>query len=1090
MIEIKNPVLKKIWEDRYRKNGESLEDNFRRVAKFVAQNKEEEKDFFKVMSEGLFFPAGRTMSNAGIGSKLGLNNCFVYPTIQDDMGAIFEAVKAGALTHKSGGGIGYEFSLIRPSGTPTSNDAIASGVVSFMDVFNAQTATVMQGSRRGANMGVLSIYHPDIEDFIYAKSKEANRLNHFNLSVMVDDDFMRAVENNSNITLHYPVYDEKYHIIKDRNKWKYEKEVSARELWDKIMKLAYVNGEPGIMFYDNMNKMNNTWYTETITHTNPCFTGDMKLLTEDGYKTFESLVNSHPVIKNYNGKSVVSHVWCSGEKEVIQLTLSNNKKIKCTPNHVFMTIDGEEVNAENLKNKRIKQYIDREKTHIKEFVRLGFLQGDGNLGRLKSKTHAGIEVNIGKNDIEIWDLFNIQNNNTNKYYLTGYKDQLISYGFNPNPLPSRTFPSTYDFWDPNEKLSFLRGCYSANGSVITTSRVAYKTTCKEFAMKLMDTLIDFGYSPYITTNKPKTIQFANGEYICKQSYDVNIGRLNDIIKFYEDIGFEQQYKMNSLLNLINKRSPKVIGIKSLGIQKVYDFTEPETHWGVVEGCIAHNCSEYIAGTVFNQELPSDQYAGACNLGSLMLHNFVERPFTDTAYFDFSKLSQTIKVAVRMLDNIIDINTFPLPQYENYQKNFRTIGLGVTGLADMLVMLGYKYNSKEAVDFVDTLMEFIAIAAYNNSINLAIEKGPFPFCEPESFIQSGFINAHKNGINGTPWYEISDRIERYGIRNARILSVAPCGTMSLTFGNNCSSGIEPIFSLGYDRKVKIGGQNEENEKIIHINDYAYENCPNKEEAPFVTAQEMTVQEHINMLAVIAKHIDMSVSKTINVPTDYSFEDTKNIYFDCWKKGIKGCTIFRPNEIRQGILLTETPKKEEEVKEERKLERGEIKVISDDVIGKKRRLISGCGSLHCAAYFDRTTGELLEVFLDKGSTGGCDNFMTGLSRMISLAARAGCSVYDIVDQLNSSGTCPSYAVRRATKHDTSPGSSCPVAVGNALLDMQIEINEELEIDNPKPIVKKKETKSVILPKYKCPECGSEITFEGGCQTCKNCGWSKCS
>ena len=444
----------------------------------------------------------------------------------------------------------------------------------------------------------------------------------------------------------------------------------------------------------------------------------------------------------------------------------------------------------------------------------------------------------------------------------------------------------------------------------------------------------------------------------------------------------------------------------------------------------------------------------------------------------------------MLDNIIDINTFPLPQYENYQKNFRTIGLGVTGLADMLVMLGYKYNSKEAVDFVDTLMEFIAIAAYNNSINLAIEKGPFPFCEPENFIQSGFINAHKNGINGTPWYEISDRIERYGIRNARILSVAPCGTMSLTFGNNCSSGIEPIFSLGYDRKVKIGGQNEENEKIIHINDYAYENCPNKEKAPFITAQEMTVQEHIDMLAVIAKHIDMSVSKTINVPTDYSFEDTKNIYFDCWKKGIKGCTIFRPNEIRQGILLTEIPKKEEEQKEERKLGRGEIKVISDDVIGKKRRLISGCGSLHCAAYFDRTTGELLEVFLDKGSAGGCDNFMTGLSRMISLAARAGCSVYDIVDQLNSSGTCPSYAVRRATKHDTSPGSSCPVAVGNALLDMQIEINEELEIDNPKPIIKKKETKSVILPKYKCPECGSEITFEGGCQTCKNCGWSKCS
>ena len=239
-----------------------------------------------------------------------------------------------------------------------------------------------------------------------------------------------------------------------------------------------------------------------------------------------------------------------------------------------------------------------------------------------------------------------------------------------------------------------------------------------------------------------------------------------------------------------------------------------------------------------------------------------------------------------------------------------------------------------------------------------------------------------------------------------------------------------------------------------------------------------------------HVDTAISSTVNLPNETTKEDIAKLYLLAWEKGLKGITIFREGCKRMPILSTETPKKEEEQKEERKLGRGEIKVISDDVIGKKRRLISGCGSLHCAAYFDRTTGELLEVFLDKGSAGGCDNFMTGLSRMISLAARAGCSVYDIVDQLNSSGTCPSYAVRRATKHDTSPGSSCPVAVGNALLDMQIEINEELEIDNPKPIIKKKETKSVILPKYKCPECGSEITFEGGCQTCKNCGWSKCS
>lgn len=210
------------------------------------------------------------MSNSGIGKSLTLNNCFVYPAINDSMDSIFEAVKAGAMTHKAGGGIGYDFSLLRPNGTPTSNDAIASGVVSFMDVFNTQTRTVMQGSRRGANMGVLNIYHPDIEEFIEAKSKDTGRLNHFNLSVMVDDKFMAAMLNDDVVTLHYPVYDEKYHIIEDESKWQITKTVSARALWDKIIKLAYDNGEPGVLFYNNLNNLNNTWYTETITHTNPC----------------------------------------------------------------------------------------------------------------------------------------------------------------------------------------------------------------------------------------------------------------------------------------------------------------------------------------------------------------------------------------------------------------------------------------------------------------------------------------------------------------------------------------------------------------------------------------------------------------------------------------------------------------------------------------------------------------------------------------------------------------------------------------------------------------------------------------------------
>ena len=173
--------------------------------------------------------------------------------------------------------------------------------------------------------------------------------------------------------------------------------------------------------------------------------------------------------------------------------------------------------------------------------------------------------------------------------------------------------------------------------------------------------------------------------------------------------------------------------------------------------------------------------------------------------------------------------------------------------------------------------------------------------------------------------------------------------------------------------------------------------------------------------------------------------------------------------------------------------------DNCIGKKRTLQTGCGTLHCEAFFDPDTGDLLETYLSKGSTGGCNNFMIGLSRMISLSARAGVDIYSIVDQLKSSGTCPSYAVRTATKHDTSVGSSCPVAVGNALLDMYKELQEELfEAMCEKPLKNKEATnrgkrveikpvdESKTVP---CPECGSPLIFEGGCNSCKNCGFSKC-
>ena len=627
-------------------------------------------------------------------------------------------------------------------------------------------------------MGVLNVYHPDIEDFVTAKSHEAGTLNHFNLSVMVDDKFMEAAQSGEEITMHWPVYDEYGHIEENPQKWTVTKTVNAGELWDSIMRHAYDNGEPGIFFYDNMNRDNNLWYEESIVCSNPC-------------------------------------------------------------------------------------------------------------------------------------------------------------------------------------------------------------------------------------------------------------------------------------------------------------------------------AEYLAGTVFGGELDSSQYGGACNLGSLMLHQFVENPFTERAELNLYKLAEAVHTAVRFLDNIIDINTFPSEIFKNYQERYRTIGLGYTGLADALIMLGYRYDTHEARQFVSKVTEFIAYSAYSASVELAKEKGAFPgFCR-EAFVQSGFLEKHRQSSE-LDWNLLIGNIQTYGIRNAKLLSVAPTGTMSLVYGNNCSSGIEPVFSLTYDRKVKMGGQSEEDTQIVTVQDYAYglyhkmknEGFDVVENPPFVTALEISVSDHIKMLSAIAYNVDMSVSKTINVPTDYPYDKCKDIYVECWGSGVKGCTIFRPNEIRQGVLLAHDSDTEKNTEDGEGLKRGEVVCCDDALVGVKKKLNTGCGSMHLMAWYDPDTRNIMEVFVGRGSSGGCEKNLTAMTRLISAGLRGGIPFDYIIDQLNSCGGCSAYQARRVSQHDTSSGSSCATAIALALTEMQKQIKDgsakDLDQTRVGSLQKEAPDKSTTAL---CPECGAPLSFEGGCNICKSCGWSKC-
>lgn len=308
-----------------------------------------------------------------------------------------------------------------------------------------------------------------------------------------------------------------------------------------------------------------------------------------------------------------------------------------------------------------------------------------------------------------------------------------------------------------------------------------------------------------------------------------------------------------------------------------------------------NYLETICATNPCGEQPLPPY-GACLLGSINLAKFVV-----DGVIDFDSLERVVKVAVRMLDNVIDVSKFPLEKQEIEALSKRRIGLGVTGLADMLVMLGYTYGNPEAVKLTELIMKIISITAYKASISLAGEKGSFPLLDADKFCQSG--NMQKMPAH------IRDGVKSIGIRNALITSVAPTGTISL-YAGNVSSGIEPIFAHSYSRDVLEKDGVTKRKEIVQdyaVAQFKHEN-PN-EPLPdcFVSAQTLSPSDHVKMQAAAQKWVDSSISKTVNCPKDISFDDFKNVYMEAWELGCKGCTTYRPND-KTGSILEAIPEAE--------------------------------------------------------------------------------------------------------------------------------------------------------------------------------------
>lgn len=1119
-----------IWHQKYQYSNETFDEWLHRISN---NNSIVEKHII----EKKFLPGGRILANRGLagkGRKVTYSNCYVISPPEDNLESIFECASKLARTYSYGGGCGVDISKLSPKGAKIHNAAKeTSGAVSFMDLYSTVTGLIGQNGRRGALMISLSCDHPDLEEFIGIKT-DLNRVTKANISIRITKPFMDAVKRDKDFKLSF---------CREETGECITKTINARQLFRKIAETNWDYAEPGTLFWDRIcgwSLLSNDPNFE-FAGTNPCVTGDTLIFTGDGryMVPIEQLYREY--ISDPNNFNVPALTWdndlmrtkfdkinwvqYSGVKPVYTVTLDDGSTIKATLDHKFMLSDGTKKPLSELsagdclmpfRCRCYEEYSGHPNTYV------GLNNGKNkNYYHLQSEYYFGTDINLfgfHANNLVVHHKDGNHSNNLPLNLSVMLASEHSSYHLQGDNNPMRK-------WF-NETSEERRMEYRKNMSIRNTGsgNPNYgKVASADKLIKLSNATRRFMKDPKVKERhksgnmrhrasmiksvfqllEDNNLEFNEYNY---NQYKLQISKVcpswSNIMKTGSFFGCSS---IDEFVNyLFTEFNHKIVSIEYFGDEPVYDMNMVHNHnFAVVtKSQLSDSVEEFtgniqdikkltgiIIGNCAEEPLPA---GGSCLLSSINLSEFVRNPFMQDAYFDIEDFRSCVNIGIKYLNEVLDegLPLHPLKEQQDSVKNWRQVGLGIMGLADCLIKLGLTYGTEDSVELCNMISKHMIQQALITSSNLAEESGTYPKYFKDAIFESPFfINAIKD-MNDTD----IEHIERYGLRNSQLLTIAPTGTLSTMLG--ISGGIEPIYANYYTRKTESLYGEDRYYKVYTpiVQQYLTKHhCETDDDLPsyFVTAMDLNYKNRINMQAAWQEYIDASISSTINIPNNFTVDDVENLYMYAYNSRLKGVTIFRDGCARLGILSTDNSSKNSDTDntsefDTAELKRGEVIQVDNNLIGRKRKLITGCGSLHCTAFFDRKTKELREVYLSKGSTGGCNNFMVGLSRMISISARSGVSIEKIVDQLNSTGSCPSYAIRNATKQDTSKGSCCPMAVGNALMDMyQSLLSETISDTSNSDSTVDKTTSSA-----KCPQCGEPLIFEEGCNICKNCGWSKCS
>lgn len=1140
----------KVLERRYLKKDETgkvietAEELFRRVASAIAQADKEygrshkevsglEEDFYRIMTELEFMPNSPALMNAG--RELGqLSACFVLP-IDDSMESIFETLKATSLIHKSGGGTGFSFSRLRAKNSVVNTTGgVASGPVSFMKVYDAATQAVKQGgARRGANMGILSCGHPDILEFITCKENN-KEINNFNISVALTDEFMKKLAR-----------DEDYDLIDPHSK-KPVQRLNTKEVFELIVRQAHKNGEPGVIFIDRMNEFNPTPKLGEYESTNPCITADSLIPTEKGLINIGKLAQNYPDggigILNSVGFFKPTRIFTTGVREVFTVKTKAGYELKATANHPILTkrgwvkvadleIDKDEIQIQRkegvfgddkqlpfevineYKGKNGRTYKTKLPSEWSEDlgILLGWLIGDGNLhGKNESvffyfgKDDLGVLNKIKKILKDFYGKEGVLSDRGPEWQLAINSKLLFKFFENLGVLrvgaSEKSVPLTL-FTAPKEAvIGFLKGIFSSDGTVNyvegKNSYVRLSSASLRLLKEIQILLINLGIFSRIYKNRkpagPSTFNYINKagdkiNYQAKAYHELEISR-QDVIEFIKKIGFIGERTKKKIDLLLKKNNRKrgyykrerfniVKSIEFKGKERVYDLTEPITHSFVANGIAIHNCGEQIL-------LPYE----SCDLGSINLARMHKRA-GDKYEIDWDKLKEVTRLAVHFLDNLIDVNRFPLPQIEKATMATRKIGLGVMGWASLLIRLGIAYDSEEAVMLADKVMSFILEEAAIKSQKLAQEKGAFPaFC--------GSIYDKKDG--------------GLRLRNATLTTIAPTGTISIIAGP-CSSGIEPLFAVSYYRNVM------DNDKLVEVEPLFeeiaverkfytrelmekiaesgslkdVEGIPQDVKEIFVTSHDITPDWHVRMQAAFQRYTHNAVSKTINFAHEASIDEVRKAYLLAYELGCKGITIYRDRSREEQVLNIAH---KAQAPQAQILEPGKIapRPRPEVIMGTTTKVATGCGNLYVTINLDEEA-KPFELFTQMGKAGGCAaSQLEAIGRLASLAFRSGIEVKSIIEQLRNI-RCPSPSWEKGQRI-----FSCADAIARVIEQRLINAaNVQLPVTPPEMAMKHSHGDEVILSNPGshgdmvgvCPDCGRALYHEEGCVKCQACGFSKC-